>query len=278
MSNRTFFWSRCLVLVLAGALMAAPGYAGTPLKWKSPKTEKVTPPHDTPPIQNPIQQVRFDRQQGSLAEFDLTHPESRPSTGYAPGITVPVPSGTNSLRGDEGSRIPDDLYGSGSGVGMQELVKGSKVEIKCPDGNILKPIDGINYDIRLKPGDAVPVECGLGGDDYFPSRDFEQVCFMWKASALCHKPLYFEEVALERYGHTLVREEFQPIISGAKFFLTVPILPYKMGINPPCECIYTLGYYRPGSCAPYMIDPLPLSVRAGLIQAGVVVGGVAIFP
>ena len=271
MSNRTFFWSRCLVFVLAGALTAAPGYAKTPLQWKSPKANN-TPTVQNPP-QNPIQLVRFDRQQGSLeAEFDTNFPESRPGNGYTPGIAIP-PSNGSLLGGSEFSRISDD-----PGTGLQGLVKGNKVEIKCPEDNILKPIRGISYDIRLQPGAAVPDECGLSTDDYFPTRDFEQICFMWKASALCHRPLYFEEVALERYGHTLVREEFQPIISGAKFFLTIPILPYKMGLNPPHECVYTLGHYRPGSCAPYMVDPLPLSVRAGLIQAGVVVGGVAIFP
>ncbi|MCL2304379.1 MAG: hypothetical protein FWC43_03455 [Planctomycetaceae bacterium] len=271
MSNRTFFWSRCLVLVLAGALVTAPGYAKSPLQWKSPKTDNTAAKTNA----NSIQLVRFDRQQVSPeAQIDTDYPESRPSSGYSPGVTIPQPGGTNSLRGSE----LDNLYGSGSEGGLRGIVKGSKVEIRCPEDNILKPITGISFDIRLDPGSAVPKECGLGGDDYFPARDFEQICFMWKASALCHKPLYFEEVALERYGHTLVREEFQPIISGAKFFLTVPILPYKMGINPPCECIYTLGHYRPGSCAPYMVDPLPLSVRAGLVQAGVVVGGVAIFP
>jgi hypothetical protein len=39
-----------------------------------------------------------------------------------------------------------------------------------------------------------------------------------------------------------------------------------------------LGYYRPGSCAPYYLDPIPLSVRAALFEAGAWVGGVAIFP
>ena len=247
--------------------MAAPGYAKSPLQWKSPQNEKATQV-----TSNPIQQVRFDRQQGSLeAETDTFFPESRPNNGFAPGITVPLPSGNP--QGGSGT-----FGGSTGGGQFSDLVQGSKVIIRCPEDNILKPIRGIDHDIRPKAGSILPEECGLGGSDYFPSRDFEQICFMWKASALCHKPLYFEEVALERYGHTLVREEFQPIISGAKFFLTVPILPYKMGLNPPCECIYTLGHYRPGSCAPYMIDPLPLSVRAGLIQAGAVVGGVAIFP
>jgi len=267
MFNRTFFWSRCLILVLAGVLMAAPGYAATPLQWKSPKTEKTTQITN-----NPIQQVRFDRQQGSVeAEFDTNFPESRPNNGYAPGIAVPPSSGPGAFGGGF-----SDAFGSSTGI--TDLGQGNKVTINCPEDNILKPIRGIDHDIRPKPGSALPEECGLSTDDYFPMRDFEQICFMWKASALCHRPLYFEEVALERYGHTLVREEFQPIISGAKFFLTIPILPYKMGLNPPHECVYTLGHYRPGSCAPYMVDPLPLSVRAGLIQAGVVVGGVAIFP
>jgi hypothetical protein len=32
-----------------------------------------------------------------------------------------------------------------------------------------------------------------------------------------------------------------------------------MGMHPPGECQYALGYYRPGSCAPWMIPPIPLS-------------------
>ena len=101
--------------------------------------------------------------------------------------------------------------------------------------------------------------------------------FRWKASGLCHKPLYFEEVHLERYGHSW-GPYLQPIISGGHFFLTVPILPYKMGLYPPCECLYTLGYYRPGNCSPYLLDPLPLSIRAALIQGGVSTGVAAMIP
>ena len=70
----------------------------------------------------------------------------------------------------------------------------------------------------------------------------------------------------------------QPFASGAHFFLTIPILPYKMGLELPNECMYTLGYYRPGNCAPYLFDPIPLSVRGVLFEAGAWVGGVAAFP
>jgi hypothetical protein len=103
------------------------------------------------------------------------------------------------------------------------------------------------------------------------------ITYTWKASGLCHKPLYFEEVALERYGHS-AGPYLQPVASAAHFFLIVPALPYFMGVYPPNECIYTLGYYRPGSCAPYILDPFPLSVRGGLAEAAVWTGMVFLIP
>ena len=108
-------------------------------------------------------------------------------------------------------------------------------------------------------------------------KQWAPITYMWKASGLCHKPLYFEDIQLERYGHGC-GPFLQPIASGAHFFLTVPLLPYKMGLEPPDECMYTLGYYRPGSCAPYMLDPIPLSARAGLAEAGVVTGMIFLIP
>ncbi|OHB80081.1 MAG: hypothetical protein A2W31_14665 [Planctomycetes bacterium RBG_16_64_10] len=139
-------------------------------------------------------------------------------------------------------------------------------------------LDKISLDIGLrgKAGDDFPVDCGLG-DDPFQPRTWAETLYTWKASALCHKPLYFEEEAVERYGHS--KGPFlQPLYSGARFFATLPILPYKMGLEPPCECVYVLGHYRPGSCAPYLIPPVPISARAALLEAGAVVGAAAIFP
>ena len=139
-------------------------------------------------------------------------------------------------------------------------------------------IKSIDLDIRVtgNPGEDIPHECGLGSELFQP-RQWPQVTYMWKASGLCHKPLYFEQVHLERYGHS-TGPYMQPLVSGAHFFLTVPILPYKMGLKTPNECVYTLGYYRPGSCAPYMIDPVPFTWRAALFEAGAVVGAAAIVP
>jgi hypothetical protein len=123
---------------------------------------------------------------------------------------------------------------------------------------------------------GVPTECSLGDDVYEP-RMWLASTMTWKASAICHKPLYFEEVQLERYGHT-AGPVLQPALSGAHFFLNIAALPYKMGINPPNECRYALGYYRPGDCAPWLLPPLPLSIRGGLMEAGAIVGGVFVIP
>ncbi len=125
-------------------------------------------------------------------------------------------------------------------------------------------------------GDIYPPDCPMKHETFEP-RHWAGLTYTWKASGLCHKPLYFEDVQLERYGHSW-GPYLQPIISGGHFFLNVPILPYNMGLEPPCECMYTLGYYRPGSCAPYMLDPIPLSVRAALFQGGVWTGMSYVIP
>ena len=139
-------------------------------------------------------------------------------------------------------------------------------------------IDTIDPSIYLKgtAGQDFPYECRLNAGDS-PSRQWPQVTYNWKAAALCHKPLYFEQVQLERYGHSW-GPYVQPIMSGVHFFGTLPILPYKMGIRTPTECVYTLGYYRPGNCAPYMIDPVPFTWRAAFFEAGFATGAAFAIP
>ena len=135
-------------------------------------------------------------------------------------------------------------------------------------------ISSIDLGIRIEgnAGEDFPYECPASNQLHQP-RQWPQITYNWKAAALCHKPLYFEQVQLERYGHSW-GPYVQPIMSGVHFFGTLPILPYKMGIRTPRECVYTLGYYRPGSCAPYMIDPVPFTWRAMVFQ-GVATTGIS---
>ncbi len=136
---------------------------------------------------------------------------------------------------------------------------------------------GLDIGVAGQAGTDFPYECSIDDGRPYPGRCWPQTTYMWKASALCHKPLYFENEQLERYGHSW-GPYVQPLVSGAHFFSRLPILPYEMGLEPPNECIYALGHYRPGSCAPYMIDPIPFSFRAALFEAGAVVGAAAVLP
>jgi hypothetical protein len=123
---------------------------------------------------------------------------------------------------------------------------------------------------------SVPMTCSIE-DGSFPSRDFIESTMTWKASGACHKPLYFEDVQLERYGHEW-GPFAQPAISTVRFFGDIAVLPYKMGIHPMNECQYSLGHYRPGSCAPWTVGPVPISLRGALMQAKVITGTALAMP
>jgi hypothetical protein len=122
----------------------------------------------------------------------------------------------------------------------------------------------------------LPAECPLGGLRS-AERNWLASTFTYHASGLCHKPLYFEDVQLERYGHTAGPFR-QPMLSAAHFVISGLALPYNMAINPPTECQYALGYYRPGSCAPWMIQPIPLSLRGAAAEIGAALGMVYLIP
>ncbi len=149
------------------------------------------------------------------------------------------------------------------------------LDYECPSIRELKPIGEITYRTDPEPGE-LPRDCPAHDTEFEP-RQWASTPFMWKASALSHKPLYFEDVHLERYGHSW-GPLLQPVLSGAHFFGNVLALPYKAGMDPPHECMYVLGYYRPGSCAPYMLDPIPISVRGALVAGGIWTGGAFVIP
>ena len=160
----------------------------------------------------------------------------------------------------------------------EELAAGEVAEPSCPKkGELDRELRDILGRVPLKVAKERPRYCVLEPRDPVDRSTWERTTFTWNASALGHKPAYFEDESVERYGHTY-GPWFQPIVSGGHFFLTVPIMPYLMGLYPPHECVYTLGYYRPGSCAPFTLDPLPLSLRAAIAEGGVWTGMIFLIP
>ncbi len=117
---------------------------------------------------------------------------------------------------------------------------------------------------------GLPRECLIEQVAYAP-RSWTPMKMTWTASNLCHNPLYFEDVNLERYGHTR-GPLLEPLVQSAHFFGNIAVLPYKMGVHTPHECQYALGYYRPGNCAPWIKPPVPISARGALAQAATMTG------
>ncbi len=184
------------------------------------------------------------------------------------------PPGRSDLFGDNVVRTWRDMHGN-------ELIQGSISDLRRGYVIINSTQGG---EVRLpyaRLGDAdwlavseywkLPIECGLG-----PGTPIER-CWApqtatWYASSLCHKPLYFENVQLERYGHSH-GPFLQPVASTVHFFGRLFFLPYNTAIHPPNECQYALGFYRPGNCAPWLRDPFPISL-AGAVRQGTFYSGV----
>ena len=72
--------------------------------------------------------------------------------------------------------------------------------------------------------------------------------YKWEAPNIYYRPLYFEDVALERYGQTFKNDHWQTAISAAHFFSSACLLPLHMRLDPIRACDYPLGYCRPGNC------------------------------
>ena len=209
-----------------------------------PTTDDPFPTTDAPRSRPDIGPLADDPQ---LIPFEETLPENE---SVVPGLAPPEGLGCEKYKADCG-RAVEALRNRD----ITKIIFG--IVIEGTDGK--PPVEGVDY----------PCECVLGRElatARFAGRNWSPTTFTWKATGTCFKPLYFQDVQLERYGHSW-NPVVQPFMSAAHFFVSVPLLPYKMGLHPPHECVYTLGYYRPGSCAPYFIDPIPLSLRAATYQA-----------
>jgi hypothetical protein len=122
-----------------------------------------------------------DQQQTPRTFQDFPPPERRPIESGAeremtPDVTVTTPEpGTNQESCDQSwTRLKAKTIGT---VSLNIAVTGAE-------------------------GDDFPYECVIEDQGLTPGRCWPQITYLWKASALCHKPLYFEDEQLERYGHS----------------------------------------------------------------------------
>ena len=110
----------------------------------------------------------------------------------------------------------------------------------------------------------------------WPSEEPADIFCSYTPWTICYRPLYFEDIKLERYGANV--GYLQTGLSGARFFSTIAALPYKMTVRPPRSCQCSNGFSRPGDC------PLPgyghreFRWDASLVEAAAVAAVVYILP
>lgn len=151
-----------------------------------------------------------------------------------------------------------------------------------------KPISQISIDVtsKSKSGSSLRPESVVGtATEELPAvmgATAAEMHLGWVATAhrtgdrFGYKPLYFEEVNLERYGRSA--GIWQPAISTTRFFGTVPLLPYKMAVHSPHQVYYWDWPYAAGNSAPCVKETFPFQPRAALVEAGILTGGAFLIP
>jgi hypothetical protein len=241
--------------------------------------ESQTPPPSLPQNQQPTKQ----RQQNNAETPPRTFTPQRPAQTAHPRAGSQGPSDNGPPTGNGPTQESPLGIAGGSHLEPEVLqAEQGKARQFCSEELAKEKASTLNdvslaIDVPGTQGEDFPFECSIDDGTMYNGRCWDQITYMWKASCLCHKPLYFEDEQLERYGHSW-GPCCDPLVSGAHFFCTLPVLPYCMGVNPPGECMYALGHYRPGNCAPYMINPVPLSCRGAAAETGAVAGAIWFLP
>ena len=179
-----------------------------------------------------------------------------------------------------------------SAAGLEFVPARCRILERRTAGNANRTCDDSLAKLRAKTIGTVNIVIAVSGNE---GQDFPFECTLDDRRVACRSRLGADDVPVEglrvvpqaavlrrRAARALRpfvgRRACQPFMSGAHFFTRLPVLPYCMGVEPPKECIYALGHYRPGNCAPYMCKPMPLSSRGALFQAGAAVGAAAALP
>ena len=122
----------------------------------------------------------------------------------------------------------------------------------------------INTDIRSLRVNIAETSSDAPADqsDQLVSPSLAQISFLpseklfaWAAPDIRYQPLYFENVPHERYGQTPEGCELrQTFLSAVHFYGSLALLPYKFKEQNPHSCDGPLGFCRPGSQTPFVLQ------------------------
>ncbi len=185
------------------------------------------------------------------------------------------------------TRTPQPTASSPDRLGGESIFGETERLPRVTEGNLMVPpimaattnIEKIGNGSAPKPfrtqDDSPKIDLPESG--YERSANWSPLSYQFAAANTFSHPRYFEDRMLERHGH----ERFpylQPMVSGAKFFGTFPMLPYLMTVSPPADIEYQLGYFRPGTAVyPYIQRP-PYQRDAVIVQGSAIAKGIIAIP
>jgi hypothetical protein len=138
------------------------------------------------------------------------------------------------------------------------------LDIRPTEGAMPNDVAASAFAAAAAEGD--PRECGVG----------PLVACTYTPWTICFRPLYFEEICVERYGCRV--PYLQSTISGAQFLKNIALLPYKMRVQPPRSCVCSNGFSRCGDPMPAGYDPCVWRWDAAAIEIAAVTGFVFVLP
>lgn len=213
--------------------------------------------------------------------------------------TVQARSGTSRRRKSAGAILkeatweqmpePDvDIYDSRPiavlGPEIQQAVRQEEIVAQQPESSRRLKTDirtiqpSLSYALRDIDATQLPSDYDLRLDKgEYVARQMSPAVLQWAPTNFYHYPLYFEDPALERYGHAW-HPLLQPAVSTGRFAGQLIGLPYQMVLHPVHSRQYALGYYRPGEVAPKKHYQIPWNDEAVVMQTAVVVGLFLILP
>ncbi len=227
---------------------------------------KTTPPPTQPPGTSPAQ-VHKELTSPSLpliASTSLLDAEVTSAVANQLSnnslTTEPAPrsAGVRYALADEQSSASDRTEESSRGrpansVTQESSNKANKEAPLLQTDSMIGPLKGADSLFgRLELEDdlrnyAAPISTAPRADEFEVA--WMPAAYTWISPAFYHKPLYFEQPNLERYGVGCARI-VQPILSPIHFFGSIPLVPYKTLTHHPREKVFTLGQGRPGNCVP----------------------------
>jgi hypothetical protein len=119
--------------------------------------------------------------------------------------------------------------------------------------DLLRPISNIVLNVKIDdqqiPRDRSYDILQRDHGDWFTVVGNQPLSYQWDAPNIRYRKLYFEDVAVERYGQACngIQGTYRATAHWGASLLTVPL---KMRLDPYYDCDTPYGFCRPGDATP----------------------------